>query len=115
LVARSPLLLVHIRFDQARIHRKRIASDQPSCDAHRHHVLENPAQGITLTEAFMPRTAKYRMVGDTVFDTELAEPAICKVHLNLGADPPLRADRKHVPNDQHPDHENRINRWPAGV
>src|SRR5262245_27322555 len=55
------------------------------------------------------------MVRDTVLDAELAEPTVGKVHPHLSADTPLRADRKHVTNDQHPDHKHRINRWPARV
>jgi hypothetical protein len=39
-----------------------------------------------------PRTAEYRVIGALVFDTELAEQAICKVYLNLGVNPPLGAD-----------------------
>jgi hypothetical protein len=50
------------------------------------------------------------MVRDIVLDAELAEPTIGKVHLHLSANTPLRADCKHVTNDQHPDHEHRIDR-----
>ena len=64
LVAGNPLLLVHIRLDQARIDRERFAANQPGRDAHRHHALEHPAQGIALAEAFMPGTAEHRMIGD---------------------------------------------------
>src|SRR4051794_21852072 len=50
------------------------------------------------------------MIRDSVLDTELAEPAIGKVHLHFTADQPLRADRKHIPHDQHPDHQFRVDR-----
>jgi hypothetical protein len=33
----------------------------------------------------VPCAAEHRRVGDTVLDAELAEPAIGKVHLHLGA------------------------------
>jgi hypothetical protein len=39
LVTGCPLLLVHIRLNQARIDRKRFAANQPSRDAHRHQAL----------------------------------------------------------------------------
>ena len=55
--------------------------------------------------------AKRRMIRDSVLDTELAEPAIGKAHLHFAADQPLRTDRKDIPNDQHPDHQFRIDRW----
>jgi hypothetical protein len=43
-------------------------------------------------------TAEHGVVGYLVFDTELAEPAIGKVDPNLGANPPLETDRKHIAN-----------------
>ena len=33
----------------------------------------------------------------------------------LSAEPPFRADRKHVADDQHPDHQHRINRGASRV
>ena len=73
LVTGCPLLLVHVRLNQARIDRKRFAANQPSRDAHRHHTLEHSAQGIALTEALVPRTAEDRMIGNLVLDAELAK------------------------------------------
>jgi hypothetical protein len=46
-----------------------------------------------------------------ILDTKLAEPAISKVDLHFTADQSLRADRKHIPHDQYPDHQVRIDRW----
>src|SRR5271169_5821706 len=50
------------------------------------------------------------MIRDRVLDAEPAEPAIGEVHLHFTADQPLRPDRKHIPHDQHPDHQLRIDR-----
>lgn len=55
------------------------------------------------------------MIGDLVLDAEPAKPAIGQIDLHLSADAPLRADGKHVADDEHPDHENRVNRWPPRV
>src|SRR5437867_12600424 len=93
-VARNPLLPIHVRFDQACINRKSFAADQASRDACRHHALEHTSKGTALPKALPPGTAEHRMVGDAVLDAELAEPAIGKVHLHLGADTSLRSDRK---------------------
>src|SRR5262249_61600671 len=71
LIARRPLLLVHVCLDQARIDRKPPASNQPSRDALRHHALKHPAQGVALAKALVPCAADHRMVGDTVLDAEL--------------------------------------------
>jgi hypothetical protein len=43
LIARNPFLPIHVRLDQARIDRERLASNQPGRNAHRHHTLEHPA------------------------------------------------------------------------
>src|SRR6516164_4431681 len=53
LVAGEPLLLVHIRLDQARINRERFATNKPSRNACRHHTLKHPAQGVALTKAMV--------------------------------------------------------------
>src|SRR5664279_5903972 len=53
------------------------------------------------------------MIRDSILDAEPAEPAIGKVHLHFTADQPLRADRKDIPYDQHPDHQFRIDRRTA--
>src|SRR4030095_1893434 len=53
------------------------------------------------------------MVRDPVLDAQAAEPSICQVHPHLAAYRPLRADREHVAEDQHPKHEHRIDRGTA--
>src|SRR5204863_2312937 len=53
------------------------------------------------------------MIWDSVLNAELAEPAIREVHLNFATDQPLRADRKDISDDQHPDHQFRVDRRPA--
>jgi hypothetical protein len=60
-------------------------------------------------EAFVPRTAEHRMIGDLVFDTELAEPAIGQVDLDFSAQPALGTERKHIADEEHPDYQHRIN------
>jgi len=89
LVARSPLGLVHIRLDQARIDRKRLAANKPGSNAYRHHALEYSPQSVTLTKALVTRAAEYRMIGNLVLDAELAKPPVRQIDLNLRAEPPL--------------------------
>ncbi|MEA2919218.1 MAG: hypothetical protein QOJ15_11299 [Bradyrhizobium sp.] len=107
--------LVHIRLDQARIDRKRFAADQPRRDTRHHHALKYPPQGITLTKALMPCAAEHRMIGNPVLDVELAKPPVRKIDLHLGANLPLRSDRKYVTHEQHPDHQHRIDRRSTGM
>src|SRR6185437_3209450 len=49
------------------------------------------------------------------FNAKLAKPPICEIDLHLRAQLPLRADRKYVAYQQHPDHQHRINRRSTGV
>src|SRR5215218_10348134 len=83
LVAGNPLLLIYVCLDQARIDRKCLATNEPGRNAHRHHALEHPAQGIAVTETLMPRAAEHRMIGDFVLETELTKPAIGQIDLHL--------------------------------
>src|SRR6185437_10456287 len=55
------------------------------------------------------------MVGYPIFNAKLAKPPICEIDLHLRAQLPLRADRKYVAYQQHPDHQHRINRRSTGV
>src|SRR6185503_4362726 len=55
------------------------------------------------------------MIWDIVFNPEPAEPPVSQVNLNLRTEPPLRAERKHVADNQHSDHQHRINRRSPSV
>src|SRR5262245_40363740 len=53
------------------------------------------------------------MIRDLVLDAQTAEPAVRQVDRNLPAEQPLRADGKNVADDDHPDHQHRVNRRAA--
>src|SRR5262249_36752263 len=110
LVAGHSLLPTHVGLDQARIDRECFRTNQPGLDAHRNDALEYPAQGIAFAKALMACARKYRMIGDLVLDTELTKPPVRQIDLDLRAQSSLRSDRKRVADDQHPDHQHRINR-----
>src|SRR5262249_1586652 len=54
-----------------------------------------------------------RVGGDLVLDAQAAEPPVRQVDLNLTTEQPLRADGKNVADDEHPDHQQRVNRRAA--
>jgi hypothetical protein len=56
-----------------------------------------------------------RVIRNFVLNREPAKPAIGKVHLHLATQSSLRADRKRVADDEHPDHQRRINRRPPNL
>jgi len=53
------------------------------------------------------------MVGHVAFQTQVAEPAIRQVQMQLVAQTTLRPDPHAVADDQHPDHQLRIDRRTA--
>jgi hypothetical protein len=59
------------------------------------------------------RAREHGVVRHLVLDAQAAEPAVGEVHLDLATQRPLRADRKHVADNEHPEHEHRIDRGPA--
>src|SRR5690242_8184920 len=56
-----------------------------------------------------------RMIRDLVLNSQTAEPAIRHVDRELATEHSLRADRKHIANDKHPDNQLWINRWPTSA
>lgn len=55
------------------------------------------------------------MIRDRTFQTKAAEPAIGQIEMNLFAQTALGANPVAVANNQHPDHQFRIDRGAAGV
>ena len=95
--------------------RERFAADKPFPDALCDHGLEQLAQKIALAETAMPVLGKGRVVGHCAVEPEPAEPPVSQVQVHLLAQPPFRADAKAVADDQHADHELRIDRGTASV
>lgn len=52
------------------------------------------------------------MIRHASVEPETAEPAICQVKVDLLAQPSLGADAEAVSDDEHPDHQFGIDRWP---
>ena len=55
------------------------------------------------------------MIGHLVVEIEAAEPAIGEMKLDLLAQPALEADAIAVADDEHPDHQFRVDRGSADV
>lgn len=55
------------------------------------------------------------MVEHGALEAKPAKPTIGQVQMDLVAKPSLGANAEAVPDDQHPDHQFGIDRWPAGV
>ncbi len=105
-------MLIGVSLDQARIDCKTFATNQTGRDTCFDDLFEHTTENISLAEALVAGTRERRMIRDSILDAELAEPAIGEVHLHFTIDQPLRADRKDIPHDQHPDHQFRIDGRP---
>ena len=53
------------------------------------------------------------MIGDLVLDAEATEPAIGEIEPDLAAQRAFRANGEHVADDEHPNHQQRIDRGAA--
>ena len=53
------------------------------------------------------------MIGDITVEPEPAEPPVRQIEVDLFAQAPLGANTEAVPEDEHPDHQIGINRWPS--
>jgi hypothetical protein len=103
-------LLVGVDLYQARIDGEDSPPTRPAT-IHASTTRSNTRRkNISLGEAPVAGARKCRMIRDSILDTELAEPAIGEVHLHFTTDQSLRADRKDISYDQHPDHQFRIDR-----
>ena len=67
---------------------------------------------VAVAQPFVTGTAERRMIRDLVLDAQAAEPAIGQVDLDLPTQRALRADRKQLADQQHPQHQHRIDRGP---
>jgi hypothetical protein len=104
-----------IRLYDAGIDREALTLHQTSVHARPHNSLEYLPKGIALTEAAMTIDRECRMIRDLVVEVEATEPAIGKVKLDLLAQAALGTDAVAVADDQHPDHEFRVDRGPADL
>jgi len=63
----------------------------------------------------MPVFGERRVIWHRPIQTEPAEPPVCQVEVNLVAQPPLRSDTEAVTDQEHPDHQFRIDRGPTNA
>ena len=81
----------------------------------RHYGLEQLAQKIALAKTTVAVLGKRRMIGDVAIEPQATEPAIGQTEVDLLAQPAFRANAEAVADDQHPDHQLRIDRRATDV
>ena len=55
------------------------------------------------------------MIRDLILDTEPTKETVGEIDLNLGANAPLRTDGEDIAENEHSDHQDRIDRRSTGV
>ena len=100
--------------DDAGIDGKAFALDQTGFHACTNHRLEDLPEKIALAETAMPVLGEARVIWNRIVQVEAAEPSVSQIERHLLAQPPLGADAVAIADDEHADHQLRINRGPAG-
>ena len=115
LAGRHAVIATGIGLHNAGVDGEGLALDQAHRHGRPHHALEDVAQQIALAEATQPVLRERRVVRNLVLDVHLAKPAIRQVQLDFLVQLPFRADAVAVADDEHPDHQLRIDRGTADV
>jgi hypothetical protein len=111
-VARGSILLVGVGHNQTGIHCKALSANQTG-RVHEPTTRSKTLRKMPLVEPIIARTRERRMVRYLILDLQPAKLAIGKVHSHIPAQRTLRADRKHLADNEHPDHQHRIDRGTA--
>src|ERR1700722_2571251 len=106
---------MRVRYDDAGVYCKGFASHDPFRHAAPHHDLEQLAQEIALAEAAVAVLGEGRMIWNVAVEPQPTKPPIGQIKMDLLAQPSLRANAEIVADDEHSDHQLRINRGPADV
>ena len=72
-------------------------------------------ENTALAKPAVPVLGECGVIRDGIFQAQPAEPAVGQIQMDFFAKPALGADAEAVTDDQHPDHQLRINGWPASV
>lgn len=103
-----------IGLDHTRIHGEALATHRAFGHAAFQNLLEQLPKGVTVPEAAVSVLGEGGMVGHLVGQAQAAEPAIRQVEVHFLTQPAFRTDAKAVADDQHTDHQFRINGKPPG-
>src|SRR5450432_334431 len=101
---------MRVRHDYTGVDCKGLASHDPFLHAARHHRLEQLAQEIALAKTAMAVLGKRRMIGDIGIKAQSTKPAIGQMEMDLLAQATLRTNAEAIADNEHPDHQLRIDR-----
>ena len=96
----------------AAVHGRALAGHEARLGATAHHLLEHGTEHVAVPKAAVPVRAECRVVRHGAVQAKTAEPAMGQVEVDLGAKPALRADAAQIADQQHADHQFRVDRGP---
>jgi len=107
------MITTGVGFYDARINCEALALDETCIHARSDHRLEHLTEDVAISKTAVAIDRERRMIRNLVFEFETAEPAMMK--FDLLAQPPLEADAIAVADDEHSDHQLRVDRGSADV
>lgn len=99
-----------VGLDLAAVHGRALAGHEARLRAAAHHFLEHGAEHAAVAEAAVPVLAEGAVVRHGAVQTQAAEPAVGQVEVDLRTQPALGADAAEVADQQHSDHQLRVDR-----
>lgn len=115
LLAGGVTATIRVGFDHAGVDGKAFTTDQSFPHTSLDHTLEDMAKRFALPEAPMAVLRERGMVRYHVLKTQSTEPAVGQIEVNLFAQPSLGPNAEAVADDQHSNHQLRIDRGAACV
>ena len=106
-------MAARVGLDLAAVHGRALAGHEARLRTAAHHLLEHGAEHVAVPKAVVPVFAERRVVRHGAVQAKTAEPAMGQVEVDLGAEPALRADAVQVADQQHADHQFRVDRGPS--
>src|SRR6202042_982183 len=96
--------------DDTGVDREGLASHDPFFHAAPHHGLEQLAKEIARAKTTVAVLGERRMIGGVAVEPQATEPAVRQIEVDLVAQPPFGANAEAVADNEHPDHQLRIDR-----
>jgi hypothetical protein len=106
-------ITARVTMHETAVNREAFAGNDASLTALLDHFLEQHAVNVAVAKAAIAVLGKGRMIRHGSFQPQPAEPAIGQVEMHLIAQLPLGTDAIGVANQQHSQHQFRINRGAA--
>src|SRR6516162_7390281 len=104
-----------IGLDHAGVNGKTFPADQPCPHALGYHLFKHATEQSALAKAAVAVLGEGRMIWDRALEPQSAEPPVREIEVRLLAQSPLGPDAVAIADQQHPNHQLRIDRRSPSV